>query len=431
MNKVRSYISDSVVNKSLKVLVLRGAGVVLFFGLTLFLTNFFSSEQVGMYDFVRSGLLIFGGIGMLGTNQAIIYYSGVLKNADAMGSLKRIYLRMVAIVLSMSLLLLATYNLFTDAYFQDLLDKPNGGELVQQMVYGLFFFGLSMLNIDTIRAQGKPILSEFNRNIVRYTPFFIGAIALVSMDKTQLLVQAYLWGFVAVAFITSIQVWIGFTKLSGNHTERVGTKSILKRSTPMALSAVSFFMMQSVDIILLSKYLPFSDVAHYGVAVKLATTVSLVLISVNVIIAPQLAQFYAGEQWEDLKRTVRKGAQLILLISLPGLALMALLAGFILGLFGTEYQSAKEVLWILLGGQLINSICGPVAIYLNMTGKQMRLQFILLGGLLLNIFLNLWLIPIHGLIGAAMATAISMAAWNLVAVADVYRLDKVKTFYSV
>lgn len=384
-----------------------------------------------MYDFVRSGLLILGGIGMLGTNQAIIYYSGVLKNADAMTSLKSIYWRMVGIVLAMSLLLLALYSFFSETFFVDLFEKADAGRLVRSMMFGVFFFGLSMLNIDTIRAQGKPILSEFNRNIVRFTPFFIGSIILVQAHITEYLVEAFLWGFVAVALVTSIQVWVGFSRLTGSQTYSTGLRDILGRSAPMALSAISYFMMQSVDIMLLGKYLPFSDVAHYGVAVKLATTVSLVLISVNVIIAPQISQFYAGDRLEELKRTVRKGAQLIMLFTVPGLLLLSLLAAFLLGLFGSEYVSAKEALWILLIGQFVNSFCGPAAIYLNMTGRQMRVQFILLGGLVLNVVLNLWLIPIYGLVGAALATAISMATWNLVAVGDIYRLDRVKTFFTV
>ena len=65
-----------IAKKSLYVLLIRILGVSVLFGFTLFLTNFFPAEDVGRYDFVRSVLNIVG-IALLGTNQSIIYYSGI------------------------------------------------------------------------------------------------------------------------------------------------------------------------------------------------------------------------------------------------------------------------------------------------------------------------------------------------------------------
>ena len=89
-NKLIVFFKDGFVSKSLKVLLLRVGGVILFFSLTLFLTNIFPTEEVGKYDFTRSLLLILGGICLLGTDQAIIFYSGVLKAKNKLGELKRI-----------------------------------------------------------------------------------------------------------------------------------------------------------------------------------------------------------------------------------------------------------------------------------------------------------------------------------------------------
>ena len=58
--------------KSFSVLIIRSFGVLLLFGFTLFITNFYSAENVGRYDFVRATLLVLGGISLMGTNQSII-----------------------------------------------------------------------------------------------------------------------------------------------------------------------------------------------------------------------------------------------------------------------------------------------------------------------------------------------------------------------
>ena len=88
-------ISSGILKKSFKVLFIRGAGVFLLFMLSLFLTNFYSPEQVGRYDFVRATIMILSGASLIGTNQSIIYYSGVLKSKNSLSFIKNIYYKMV------------------------------------------------------------------------------------------------------------------------------------------------------------------------------------------------------------------------------------------------------------------------------------------------------------------------------------------------
>ena len=66
-------ISNELIQKSIKVLFLRGSGVVLLFLFTVFLTNYYSAELVGKYDFVRATIMILSGVSLIGTNQSIIY----------------------------------------------------------------------------------------------------------------------------------------------------------------------------------------------------------------------------------------------------------------------------------------------------------------------------------------------------------------------
>ena len=91
---------------------------------------------------------------------------------------------------------------------------------------------------------------------------------------------------------------------------------------------------------------------------------------------------------------------------------------------------AKSALLILLVGQFFNTLSGPVGVYMNMTGKQNKLQLVLIFGFITNLILNWFLIPEYGMIGAASATAISVILWKSIAVIYTYRKDKIKTFLS-
>lgn len=416
----------------MKVLVLRIAGVFFFFALSLFLTNFFDPEIVGKYDFARASLLVLGGICMLGTNQAIIYYSGEFTALENMSRLKSVYFKMILIILSIALLFVLVGILVPEQFFNAFFAKADAGELIFKILLALSAFAISLLNIDTLRALKYPLFSELYRNIFRYTPFFLGAVLLYFTGHADWLVEVYLLGFVVLAVFSSLHVYLVFREQRDVPVTEpaISYKNILKRSYPMALSAVTYFLMQSTDIVLLGKFSDFESVAFYAVAVKLAMVTSLALQSVNVIIAPKIAEEFNRDDKLALNQVVRQSTRLIFFLSLPALAILAALTSFFLGFFGQEYIVAKSALLILLLGQLINTLCGPVGVYMNMTGKQNKLQQILFLGFLVNLILNWYLIPEYGMEGAAWATAISMALWNALAVIYTYRKDRIKLFIS-
>ena len=97
--------------KSFSVLIIRSFGVLLLFGLTMFLTNFYSAENVGRYDFVRSTVMVLGGLTLMGTNQSIIYYSGLLKARKSIESIRIIYFKMLRIIFLLSLIVLSLFTL--------------------------------------------------------------------------------------------------------------------------------------------------------------------------------------------------------------------------------------------------------------------------------------------------------------------------------
>ena len=419
--------------KSLSVFIIRITGVFVLFLFTLFITNFFSPENVGRYDFVRSTVMIIGGIALMGTNQAIIYYSGLLKAKNSMGSIKSIYFKMLKIIAMTSFAFLFLYlflSVENKTIINSIFNKPDAFNLVFKSFAVLIFFTSTMLNIDTIRAIEKTMISELYRNIFRYTPVFIGAIVLFFMNRQDLIVDVYLAGFFILSMISSTHVLLSFKKepYAQNNPLSYTTKEILKVSSPMAVSAMAYFVMQSIDVIILAIYEGFDKLAYYSVSVKLATLIALALLSVNIVVAPKIAELYEKKKKKEMQTIIKKSTRIIFIISVITLLFLVLFSEFILGLFGQNYLVAKQALIILIFGQFFNSISGPGAIYLNMTKRQGVLNRILLTGLIINIALNFYLIPNYGISGAAIATLISFVFWNIIIILYIYHKDQVKVF---
>ncbi|MDC0955701.1 MATE family efflux transporter [bacterium] len=420
------------IKNSLNVLLLRASGILLMFLLSLFLTNSFSAEIVGQYDFVRSFLMILSGASLLGTNQAIIYYSGILTSNNSFGSIRSIYFKMNFLILIACTILYTPLLAIDKETINQIFNKQGAYELVSLSLKGLVFYTITMLNIDTIRALKHTLISEGFRNVFRYMPFFIFSIILYIIDSPEDLVVWFIYSFIVIFIISSAVVYFFLFKkdfVTSKH-QNFSSSSILKTSYPMALSAISFFLMQSTDVLFISAYDTFDSVAYYSIAVKLASVTALALISVNIVIAPKIATIYNDKNFYELKSILKKATRINVVISLPIIIVLLCFSEYILSTFGINYVLAKSALWVLLIAQFFNSVTGPSALYLNMTGRQKKLNVILLISLLINIVLNIILVPAYGMLGAAISTTASFIISKILASALVLYLDNVKTFIS-
>lgn len=429
IEKLNKYLKDNqLVKKSLITLIIRGLGVVLSFGIALYITNNFDSSGVGKYEISRQVLNIFGSLALLGLNEAIIYYSGVFHAKKSISSIKKLYKQMISIIAIVAVLLFLVYIFGLKFILLNIYDEDT-----QVIIYKTFiilgFHGITMLNIDFYRAINRIEASELFRNIFRTIFFFFGLIILVYFDKKELLVDAFLLNYIFIGIVSTILVIKSFQKIPFQENQ-VGfsKKEIVKRSFPMTISAVAFLLLQSTDILILKKYVSFSEVAYYGIAAQITKIIALVLYSVNAVFANKIAELFELQNFAELKKTIKQSTRLIFIMTTPVTLVMLIFSDFFLGLFGAEYVAAQPALNILLIGQIFNCGTGTVGMYMNMTGEQNKLQIILVIALVANLILNILLIPKFGLVGAAYSTAGTTIAWNIYCALYLYFKKGIKTF---
>ncbi|MGE3919264.1 MAG: polysaccharide biosynthesis C-terminal domain-containing protein, partial [Hyphomicrobiaceae bacterium] len=95
--------------------------------------------------------------------------------------------------------------------------------------------------------------------------------------------------------------------------------------------------------------------------------------------------------------------------SLAAAALILALGKPLLWLFGPQFMDGYPVMLVLAAGFLARAATGPAELLLNMLGLQRASACVAMTVASLDIGLNLLLVPRHGLMGAAMATALSLA----------------------
>ena len=113
---------------------------------------------------------------------------------------------------------------------------------------------------------------------------------------------------------------------------------------------------------------------------------------------------------EALRAFVRDAVHWTFWPSLAAAILLLALGLPLLWLFGPQFVEGYPVMLILVVGFLFRSSMGPAEFLLNMLGEHKVCAAVLLATALLNIALNLVLVPAFGLFGAATATSTSLVA---------------------
>ncbi|WP_231557076.1 MATE family efflux transporter [Flavobacterium sp. AED] len=425
-NKIKK---NPFVLQSLKTMFLRIIGVVTLFGFSLFLTHNYDPRIIGQFDFIRMILLVLSSICVLGTDQSILYFTGILKSTNETEKLKAIYKKIVTLIFILCLLVLIVFFIIGQNSIAIFFNDKSTYLLMAKAIITLFFYSITLFNTETIRALDKIYIAELFRNTFKYVSVIIGAVVLFYYHQETYLVDTFLIGFVVLAIITTIIIFRLFKKQKNdsilpNDTNPFTYSFIAHKSYPMAISNLAIFLMMTFDVVFLKKFKGDETVAYYAVAMKLVSVLFMINNSVYISVSLKIAQLYTDKNRAELLRALKHSARIIFLFTLPVVLFVCLFSENILYFFGENYIQGKQALLILMTGQLLASFFGVSAIYLNMTGRQSIFQIVLIFAVLVNLILNIILIPIYSITGAAIAFVSSLLFWNIVTAIIIYKKDK-------
>jgi O-antigen/teichoic acid export membrane protein len=191
------------------------------------------------------------------------------------------------------------------------------------------------------------------------------------------------------------------------------TRAWLASALPLALIAGLQLVSANTDIVMLGFFAPRDDVGVYRVAVQGSSLVAFGLYAVNMVASPRMARAHQEGDDESLQRLATHAARVALVAAVPAVAVLGAFGGPILGLvFGDDFRRGAAVLFVLALGQLVNAAFGSVGTLLKMTGHERDVAAGAGVAALVNVTLNLVLIPLLGMMGAALATVVTFLTWN-------------------
>jgi O-antigen/teichoic acid export membrane protein len=312
----------------------------------------------------------------------------------------------------------------------EIFDEESLDYSLRLMAIALPFMSISGVIIAISRGFGRVKEQLYFQNLLN--PFlFLSSVIVIVATSSQFITIFY--AYVLAVTLTSLillsySLRIDVLKITLNIDLGV-VKKLVVFSFPLFISSVLTFLVTWADTLMLGYFKNAEIVGIYNSAVPLAQLIPLFLNSAGYIYMPVASSLYARGKLAEMRRTYQILTKWIFLFTLPIFSIMFLFPEATISFFfGERYLWAGNALRILSLGFMFHSFVGMNGISLIVTGES---NFILVSNIVvtgLNILLNILLIPIYGMEGAATATAVSYIAGNTLISSKLYRKTKIHPF---
>lgn len=181
-------------------------------------------------------------------------------------------------------------------------------------------------------------------------------------------------------------------------------------SLPILAGSVCDLAVQNADVLLLAALRPSEETGIYYAAAKTAGLALFIHYAVGSAYAGRIAAAHALADASAVKDLTRKAVRWTFIPS-AAVTIGILLVGYpVLASFGEGFTDAYPLMFILAVGILAKAATGPADTILNMLGHQ-RASAVSIGlAAVISVTLNLILIPVWGVTGAAVATSSALVA---------------------
>lgn len=397
------YLGFDLLNKIISLLILP------------VLTKYLSPSDYGIVSIFLavSGFMI-PFVGLSSNTTLARYYHGLNKT-----ELSKFINNILVVITTCTLIIIILIIIFSSA-FSNLLD-------VNKIIFFLAAITASANIITTIsltlfQLQKNPIfygilsLSKFGIDII---------LSLVLIIILSLTWDGRIYGILCASLLTAFYS-IGYIfykyKLKYCKIDLSVIKSIVKFGIPLIPNAVSGFIINMGDKIIITILLGLEEVGIYAIGYTFGSVINMIQTGFSRAWMPEFFSMIR-EDTNSVKIKFKRITIIYSLLLLISALIIGILAPYILQfMVAPEFYAAdKIILWIALG-YAANGVYKMFTGYLLYNNKNMTLSNITFVQACMNIVLNLVFIKWYGLIGAAYATFITFLFGSLVII---YQTNKI------
>ncbi len=368
-----------------------------------------SPAEYGLFSAVLTFTIFFLFFRDLGMGDALVRFIPQFQVQKKFDQIKTVLTGVFLVQLVTSLILAVLFILFADVlasdYFKDAQAKPLLLIFVVYIMTSIFFTNLKSIFQGFQRMTFYPLVELTKNSIILLLTLIllrfglgVRAPALAYALSSLILVVI----FVPVALRTFSFYRYRITNLLAQ------TRALFFFGLPMIFTDIGGKLIGYTDTLMLTYYASLSEVGIYNVVLPTALMVVFLGKSAGSVVYPLVSELWAKKDLRRLTAGLVLWYKYAFVLLIPVVGILFLFSGVFLSLFfGPAYATGAMALQILLAGTIFYLVASLNSHTLTAIGQAKRVTVIIFLAAVINVLLNVLLIPRYSIEGAAVATLVS------------------------
>lgn len=390
------------------ILVLAPAVVVALFASILY-ANWLGQAAFGYFSLISGTAMAVSYVPHLGMATSLGRFQTVYQQKNDFAKVRGLIIASSAVTIGISIVIAIL------ALGLALFDRNLGDDFRAVLLGGVFagILGMSQLWGSFLVNLARPGWSAFPGQLIAPLLAMAAAGIVVGIFNT-LTTGDLMFVLVCTTLVALLLQWVGMRGglPKGFRTsiavDMADWRIWIKSGPPVLLMSALVILLYRADLFVLAIFKGSETVASYSAAITVAEILGNLPAAAYAGAVPFFAPFFAAGRVDLVQFVIRNYFRLILIPGIIVVIVILVLADPILRLYGEGFTDARLPLTILLAAQLVSLALGPSGYLLIMTGRGKDVSVIYGAQILLDIGLLFILVPAFDMVGAALATLISM-----------------------
>lgn len=369
----------------------------------IWVARFLGPEQFGVFSYVLAFTAIFGGIAKLGLDRIMVRELVNHPEKYEIYLATAFWLKVMGALMVMGLM--AAIVPFTNSDRQSI-------QFIFIIAAGLIFQSFEVVEFyfqSQVMAKVVSICKAVQLSLSSLIKIFL------VITQSELLYFVLVTAFDALSLAVSYFIAYRLRKdyrTFYKHFDLTIAKRLLNDSWPLIFSAIVVSIYMRIDQIMIKEMLGEYEIGIYSAAVRLSESIYFIPVLITASLFPAIlnSKKHSEELYKQrLQRLYAVMVWMAIAIALP----MTMLGDWlVLLLFGQSYQESGQILIIHVWSAVfvfLGVSFGSFLLAENLAKIDFQRTFV---GAVCNVLLNLWLIPIFGASGAAIATLLAQFVAN-------------------
>jgi O-antigen/teichoic acid export membrane protein len=380
---------------------------------TLFLyVNFMSETYYGLVGFIVSTAMIVMPFMAFGVPNTIVKFFSSYDSTGQSNFLSWILWLPMFVAIPMAFI---CYFFYTE--IANFLSSENA--IVKDYVWHIFIIAVSAAYFEVFYAWSKVHLKSVFGNFMKEVFHRLAIMVLLILLAIDTITVTFFINSLVGVYVVRMVVMKGYAyhlkmpSISLTRKRPNNSKDVLKYTTLIIIAGSVATLLLDLDKFMLGLYQEIDTIAYYGVAIYIATVISVPLRAMHQITYPMVASMLNENRREEMAELYQKSSISLLVVS-----------GLLFVLISCNIESLYELLNPNYAvGLYVVLLIGTAKLFDNMLGINNAIVFnsdyyrlvLFIGVFLVGIaiLLNILLIPSYGIYGAAIATFIASLLYGV------------------